>query len=87
MSVSIPDLPADVEANYEAQARAQDVSLDAYLSEYLINNAPTMPHDTAMSAGLPEKELNEFFDSFPPVGPRPDEAFSRESVCSREDSW
>ncbi len=34
-----------------------------------------------------EQALDDSFDTFPPVGPLPDEAFSRESIYGREDKW
>ena len=82
MNVSIHDLPADIVASYEANARAQGVSLDAFVRDYLINNAPSAPMKLQLSPEEWEKELDALFDSFPSVGPLPDEAFSRESMNS-----
>ena len=86
MDVNIHDLPANVVASYEANARARGISLDAFLREYLIRNAPSSP-PAAMTADQWEKALDECFDSFPPTGSLPDEAFSRESIYGREDKW
>jgi hypothetical protein len=84
MNVNIQDLPANIVASYEATARARGISLDAFLREYLIRNAPSSP-PSAMSADEWEKALDECFDSFPATGPLPDHAFSRESIYARED--
>jgi hypothetical protein len=86
MNVNIHDLPAYVVESYEATARARGVSLDAFLREYLIRNAPPSP-PAQMSPDEWEKALDDCFDSFPPVGPLPDEALSRESIYGREDKW
>jgi hypothetical protein len=86
MNVNIQDLPASVVARYEASARSRGVSLDAFLRDYLITNAPQNPPAT-MSAEDWEKALDEFFDSFPTAGPLPDDAFDRENIYGREDNW
>ena len=86
MTVSIQDLPESVVASYEAIARTQGISLDAFLREYLIKNAPC-PLPAQMSPDEWERALDECFDSFPATGPLPDEAFSRESIYGREDNW
>jgi hypothetical protein len=77
MNVSIHDLPAHIVETYEATARARGISLDAFLREYLIRNAPSSP-PAQMSPDEWEKALDDCFDSFPATGPLPDEAFSRE---------
>ena len=79
--------PAEIEARYEANARASGVSLDAFVRDYLINNAPPAPMEPQLSPEEWEKELDALFDSFPSVGPLPDEAFSRESIYTRENEW
>ena len=86
MNVNIHDLPPSVVASYEATARARGISLDAFLREYLIRNAPSSP-PAPMSADEWEKALDECFDSFPASEPLPDHAFSRESIYGREDEW
>lgn len=86
MNLSIQDLPASVIAGYEATARARGVSLDAFLREYLIKNAPQTP-PASLSADEWEKALDECFDSFPLAGPLPDAAFDRENIYGREDKW
>ena len=86
MNVSIEDLPANIIANYEASARTRGVSLDALLREYLIKNVPSSPPlPLEMSPEEWEKALDECFDSFPTVGPLPDDAFRRENIYGRED--
>jgi len=84
MNVNIQDLPASVIESYEATARARGISLDAFLRDYLIRNAPSSP-PVAMSADEWDKALDQCFDSFPAVGPLPDHAFSRESIYGRDD--
>ena len=84
MNVSIEDLPANIIANYQASARARGVSLDALLREYLIKNVPSSP-PAQMSPEEWEKALDECFDSFPTVGPLPDDAFGSENIYGRED--
>jgi hypothetical protein len=79
MSVNIQDLPPSVVASYEATARARGVSLDAFLREYLIKNAPSSP-PAQMSADEWGRALDEGFDAFPAAGPLPDDAFSRENI-------
>jgi hypothetical protein len=86
VDVSIQDLPESVIASYEATARARGVSLDAFLRDYLIENAPSRPPEQ-MSAEEWEKALDECFDSFPPTDPLPEDAFRRESIYGREDEW
>jgi hypothetical protein len=86
MNVSIQDLPQEVVASYEATARARGITLDAYLREYLIRNAPASSL-APMSADEWERALDECFDSFPSTGQLPDHAFSRESIYGREDEW
>jgi len=86
MNVNIQDLPASVVARYEATARARGISLDVFLREYLIKNAPSSP-PAPMSADEWEKALDECFDTFPAAGPLPDDAFSRENIYGREDKW
>ena len=86
MDLNIENLPASVAAHYEAIARAHGVALDEFVREYLIRNVPAVP-PVQMSPEEWEKALDECFDSFPPAGPLPDEAFSRESIYGREDKW
>jgi hypothetical protein len=86
MNVNIPDLPASVVKNYEATARARGVSLDAFLRELLIRNAPSS-QPAEMSADEWEKALDECFDGFPGTGPLPEDAFRRENIYGREDKW
>jgi hypothetical protein len=86
VNVNIQDLPANVVARYEVSARACGVSLDAFLRDYLIKNAPASP-PAQMSPDEWEKALDECFDSFPPAGPLPDDAFNRENIYGREDKW
>ena len=86
MNVNIQDLPPSVIASYEASARARGISLDAFLCEYLIKNAPSSP-PAHMSADEWEKALDECFDAFSATGPLPDDAFSRENIYGREDKW
>jgi len=86
MNVSSHDLPSHVVESYEATARACGISLDAFLREYLIRHAPSSP-PAQMSPDEWELALDDCFDTFPPVGPLPDEAFSRESIYGREDKW
>ena len=85
MNVNIQDLPASVVESYEATARARGITLDAFLRDYLIRNAPSSP-PVAMSADEWDKALDQCFDSFPAIGPLPDHAFSRESIYGRDDS-
>ena len=70
MNVNIQDLPPSVIASYEATARARGISLDAFLREYLIKNAPSSP-PAQMSADEWEKALDECFDAFPQLVPFP----------------
>jgi len=86
MNVNIQDLPPSVIASYEATAQARGISLDAFLREYLIKNAPSSP-PARMSADEWGKALDECFDAFPATGPLPDDAFSRENIYGREDKW
>ena len=86
MNVNIQDLPPSVIASYEATARARGISLDVFLREYLIKNAPSSP-PAQMSADEWEKAFDECFDAFPATGPLPDDAFSRENIYGREDKW
>ena len=86
MNVNIHDLPQEVVASYEGAARAHGITLDAYLREYLIRNAPSSS-PAPMSADDWERALDECFDSFPAAEPLPDHAFSRESIYGREDTW
>jgi hypothetical protein len=86
LDVNIQDLPESVVASYEATARARGISLDAFLREYLIENAPAPP-PAQMSPEEWEKALDECFDGFPLAGPLPDDAFSRENIYGREDDW
>lgn len=58
MDILIPDVPASVLASYEATARARGLSLDAFLREYLIHNAPLEP-PARMSPEEWEKALDE----------------------------
>ncbi len=86
MNVNIQNLPPSVIASYEATARARGISLDAFLREYLIRNAPSSP-PAPMSADEWDKALSECFDAFPATGPLPDDAFRRENIYGREDKW
>lgn len=86
MNVSIEDLPANVIASYEATARSRGISLDAFLREYLIQNAPSTP-PVPLGAEEWEKALDECFDRFAVGGPLPDTAFDRENIYGREDKW
>jgi hypothetical protein len=85
-------LPAVI-ASHEATTQARGISLDAFLRDYLIKNAPSLP-PTRMSADEWEKALDECFDVFPAIGPLPDDAFSREdnsastsAHCGRQRLW
>jgi hypothetical protein len=64
MNVSIHDLPAHTVETYEATPRARGISLDAFLREYLIRNAPSSP-PAQMSPDEWEEALDDCFDSFP----------------------
>ena len=86
MNVNIQDLPPSVIASYEATAQARGISLDAFLREWLIKNAPSSPA-AQMTADKWQKALDECFDAFPAIGPLPDDACSRESIYGREDKW
>lgn len=86
MNLSIQDLPANVIANYEASARTLGITLDEFLREQLIKNAPE-PSAVLMSPDEWDKALDECFDSFPATDPLPDTAFDRENIYSREDNW
>ena len=86
MNVSIQDLPANIVASYEASAQARGISLDAFLREWLIDNAPTAP-PAQMPPDEWEKAIDECFDSFAVAGPLPDDALSRENIYGREDKW
>lgn len=86
MNIRIEDFPEQVAARYEALARARGMSVDAFLREYLIGNAPSIP-PAQMSADDWEKALDECFDSFPATGPLPDSALDRENIYGREDRW
>jgi hypothetical protein len=68
MNVNIQDLPPSVIATYEATAQARGISLNAFLREYLIENAPSSP-PAQMSADEWGKALDECFDAFPATGP------------------
>lgn len=77
--MSIQDLPAAILASYEANARARGISLDDFVRDYLIRNAPPAPPPTHMNPDEWERALDECFDSVPEAGPLPDEAFERAS--------
>jgi hypothetical protein len=86
MNFTIPDLAASVVESYQATARARGISLDVFLREYLILNAPTSL-EAKMNADEWEQALDECFDSFPATSPLPDDAFRRENIYGREDKW
>jgi hypothetical protein len=68
MNVIIRDLPESVVTSYEATARSRGISLDAFLREYLIQNArSTAPGPP--SADEWEKALDDCIDSFPSTSP------------------
>jgi hypothetical protein len=89
MAANIEELlPASVVENYRTNAAAQGVSLSDFVRDYLIRNAPAVASQPATLSGDEwEKALDEFFDSFPRVGPLSDDAFSRENMYGREDTW
>lgn len=90
MTVSIPNLPAEVLARYEASATAHGLSLDDFLREYLIRHTPES--DPARpSAEEWERALDDCLDglaaSGEAAGPLPDSAFDRDGIYTREDNW
>jgi hypothetical protein len=81
-------LPASVVESYKASAAARGVSVADFVRDCLIQNAPAIASQPAALSGAEwEKALDELFDSFPRVGPLPDDAISRDSIYSREDNW
>jgi hypothetical protein len=89
MAVNLEELlPASVFENYKTNAAARGVSLADFVRDYLIQNAPAVASQPAALSGDEwERALDEFFDSFPRVGPLSDDAFSRENIYGREDKW
>jgi len=84
MNVNIQGLPPSVIASFEATAQARGISLNAFLREYMIENAPSSP-PAKLSPDEWGKALDECLDAFPATGPLPDDAFSRENIYGRED--
>ncbi len=86
MNLSIQDLPANVIASYEATAHSRGITLEVFLREYLIKNAPPTP-PVLLNEAEWEKAVDECFDAFPVSGPLPDSAFDRENIYERENEW
>ena len=88
MPINLEDLlPADIVASYQASALAQGVSLEDLVRDRLIEKAPHGKETAMLSGDDWERAFDQFFDSFPSTGPLPDEAFDREHIYEREDSW
>ncbi len=89
MPVNIEELlPGSVVESYKAVAAARGIPLSDFVRDYLIENAPpTYSQSVELSGDAWERAFDEFFDSFPRVGPLPDEALSRESIYGREEKW
>jgi hypothetical protein len=88
MLVNIEEfLPVGVLECYEAGAAARGLPLADFVRDFLIKNAPVEVESVELSGGAWERAFDELFDSFPRVGPLPDEAFSRETMYGREDKW
>ena len=77
MNVSILDLPAEIVASYEANARARGVSLDAFVRDYLINNAPPAPMKPSWTRRSGRRNWMRYSTVSLAVGLLLDEAFSR----------
>ena len=73
--------------NFQALAVARGISLADVVRERLVEGVPLAPEPALLSGEAWESAFDQFFDSFPTVGPLPDEAFDRESIYGREDNW
>ena len=89
MTVTL-ELPAELEADLAAQAQARNISIDELLKELLASLAGCLipSHKRSIEdVDKWEKDLDEWLDTVPEVPTLSDEAISRESIYTREDTW